>query len=296
MNDQISAQEALAMVNDPTTPGAALQDIATHYPNLWQEIAAHPHAYPELRAWLNAQQVSTEALTEPLPAVPDAPEAQTPAAMPQPAWPNFDQPAPRSNAISKPMLALIIVLAVALVVAIGVFAFLLLGKPAPSGSGSSASQSSTSSTPATTAPTTVITVTETQTVAPPDPEAVAYQNLVNQANADLPQVQAHLQDLWTNLLATKTAGVLADGTLWDYQSIWDLFAVYKMSYPSAVLVQGSAYTSTNLGPEWFLIASGVQFGTADSALAWCAGFGYSDDQCFAFRFTDAPGTNSKHQG
>ena len=306
MDYQLSAQEALARVNDPNTPGAMLQTIATQYPSLWPQIATHPQAYPELLAWLDAQKpVNADAVTAPLPAVPAMIDQSMPDPMLQPvqqapAWPVYAQPTPPRDGISRPMLALIIVLAVALVAAISVFASLLLAKPTPPAGGPSAPQPPASSAPtSTTAP--VITVTQTETVfAPtqqqPDPEDVAYQNLIAQTNADFPQVQAHLQDLWTNLLATKKAGTLADGSVWSYQDIWNLYTSFKQSYPSAVLVRGNTYASANLGPEWFLIASGVQFGSADSALAWCTGFYYTDDQCFAFRFTDTPGTNSKHQG
>jgi len=125
MSSQITVQEALAMINDPTTPGPALQNIAVHYPNLWPQIATHPQAYPELLDWLNRQQPADDEATEPLP-VPTTPGTTTadkPTRVPK--WPNFPVPTPQRGGISKPMLALIIGLAVALVAAIGVFGYLL---------------------------------------------------------------------------------------------------------------------------------------------------------------------------
>jgi len=344
MDDQITAQQALAAVNDPATPGATLHVIAAQYPDLWPQIAAHPSAYPDLLAWLSnvggpeVQSIVASRtgapmpmpLAAPIPSIDIPTMVMPPAAIPAPqpmpdvwqgltqpapqiAWqPDYAQPAPRSGT-SKPMVALIIVLAVALLAGIGFLVYLMLGKDGTSTTDSQSAPPSTSQTPgpathgttgpAPAPPGSVVTVTQTktQTVAPttqqpPDPESVAYQNLINQANADLPQAQVSVQDQWTNMLATKKVGTLPDGSTWTYQSIWSLYQSIKQQYPTALLIQGSTYTSTNLGPEWFNVASGITFSNPDDALNWCSTQGYSDNDCFAFRFTNADGTNAKHNG
>jgi len=209
--------------------------------------------------------------------------------------------APRREGVSGPMLALIIVLAVALLAVGGYFAYMLLSKnntDTTTSSQTTATPSATATAP--TVPVITVTHTETQTIAPPtqqsDPESQAYQNLENQVNTDLPQVQATIQDQWTNMLATKKVGTLADGSSWNYESIWSLYTSLKQQYPTALLIQGNTYTSTNLGPEWFNIASGIVFSNPDDALSWCSSHGYGGNDCFAFRFTDQPGTNAKHPG
>jgi len=346
MDEQFTAQQALAAVSDPSTPGATLQAVAAVRPELWPQIATHPNAYPGLLNWLSSVgdiQVQNIVASRQagLPTPTAAPQddslwqpqtesawqtanetvLQMPAEVQQQAWPQqpaaawpqqpaayqqqtaWQQPYAQAagNGMSKSMLALIIVLVVA-VLAVGTFIAVKLlggndaGTTATSTSSPSAQDSagaSGSPTPSPSIP--VITVTQTQTVAPPaDPEAVAQQELANQAAADLPYVQSTIQDQWTNMLAAKKLGTLPDGSTWTYEQIWDYYQTIKQQYPTAVLIQSTDYTSTKLGPGWYNIASGIPFSSGDDAVAWCVAHDLKKANCYGFRFTNGPGPYSQY--
>ena len=365
MDEQITAEDALVAVNDPTTPGATLQTIAAEYPDLWPKIAAHPNAYPDLLNWLSGvgdaqvraiittrqtgvpalQQVESDDLWRPQPETPQGeaawqtssetiwqmpPEQQPesawqtqpqaawqtqPQSQPQPAWQPqpYAQPTSARSGAGNPMIILIVVLVVAILAVGGFITYKLLSNndqtitPKPSstshttpGTSGTVGAAGTAGTPGSAPSIPIITVTQTQTAAPPpqpvDPETAAMQSLNTQLATDLPRVQSTIEGQWTNMLAAKKDGTLPDGSTWDYEHIWALYQQTKQQYPSALLVQGSAYTSTNLGPEWYTIASGVTFGNPDDALAWCANHNLGGDECYAFIFTNDPSisTVAKH--
>jgi len=127
-----------------------------------------------------------------------------------------------------------------------------------------------------------------------DPEAEAKSLLDNQLAQDASSVAINLQDRWTTQLSAKKYGVPWEGHDWTYQDIWNEFTALRNQYPSAVLVQGSQYSSFGLGPEWYITASGVIFPDADAALSWCTSQGLTDGYCFAVRITNTHGSNTKH--
>jgi len=47
-------EQARVQLADPHTSGAQLQAIATEYRDLWNEVARHPNAYPDLLNWLDS--------------------------------------------------------------------------------------------------------------------------------------------------------------------------------------------------------------------------------------------------
>jgi len=54
MSQYADLSTALSVLNNPQATGAELQGVAAEQPTLWQHIAAHPNAYPELLAWLGS--------------------------------------------------------------------------------------------------------------------------------------------------------------------------------------------------------------------------------------------------
>jgi len=67
-SDLLTATKAAA---DPSTSAADLAQIAQAQPRLWPDIAAHPNAYPDLLAWLdaNGDEATKTAVADPVPAV-----------------------------------------------------------------------------------------------------------------------------------------------------------------------------------------------------------------------------------
>ena len=313
--DVIDIEQARAALANPNTPGATLQDIAAQYPNLWNQIAAHPMAYPDLLTWLDsvgdgsvkaavAARLATAAPLEaitPTEAVttnwyPDFHDAQT---VVRPAEPPVyaPTPAPPKPGPDRSLIVLIVGVLVVLLAAGGAVWWLLRGNQTP--------------TPAATqTPPTIPTVTVTQT-APPDtpavyvtsatsttttidPEEQALAALNAQVANDAPMVANQLQNQWTTLLSTKQLGVPWDGKNWTYQDIWNEYTQLAQQYPNALMTQGGAYSSFKLDNSWYITTSGIVFSTPDNANAWCVANGLPDDYCFAFRITNQPGTNSKH--
>ena len=145
-----------------------------------------------------------------------------------------------------------------------------------------------------------VTTTTTVTQTPPPPtteqnqEAVALAALTAQVQADAGVVQQQLQNRWTTQLSAKKQGLVLGGVTWTYQGIWDEYSDLRDTYPEALLVQPSAYRSFNLGSDWYVIVSGIEFHNANAALDWCDDQGLDDD-CFAVRITNDRGNNTRHR-
>jgi hypothetical protein len=55
MTDYSDVTVATNAVTDPSTSGADLASIAGAHPSLYQAVAGHPNAYPELITWISSQ-------------------------------------------------------------------------------------------------------------------------------------------------------------------------------------------------------------------------------------------------
>ena len=319
MTDEIDIDQAEEAVYDPATPGATLHVIAAEYPEFWLAIARHPKAYPKLLDWLDqvgdaqVQAAVTARRSSETPSAPAPDPGQTLAAsslqktlertldqtgeaptiaLRQPAMAVSTVTAELVPRFSVKILALAV--AVAVLIAVGVTALLLRGESTPV-------ETPPVTTTVTVSPETV-TPTPTPTPAPvttsstpQDPEVAALALLDQQLMADAPYVVSDLQDRWTTQLSAKKLGVKWEGHKWTYQNIWNEFSSLRDQYPSALLVQASLYDSFNLGPEWYVTASGIVFKGPNAALDWCAGQGLADDYCFAIRITNLHGANAKHR-
>ena len=143
-----------------------------------------------------------------------------------------------------------------------------------------------------------VTTTTTVTQTPPptaeqNEESVALAALTAQVQADAGAVQQRLQNQWTTQLSARKQGLILGGLVWTYQGIWDEYTNLRDAYPEALLVQPSAYRSFNLGADWYVIVSGIEFHNANAALDWCDNQGLADDDCFAVRVTNDRGKNNQ---
>jgi len=87
---QISHEQAVAAVYNPTTPPEWLAHIATHYHDLHPAVSQHPQAYDSLREWMAAvAPVAAPRVFHPEPA---SPAAQPFVFHPEPASPIVQEP------------------------------------------------------------------------------------------------------------------------------------------------------------------------------------------------------------
>lgn len=77
----LSRATAERSLHDPALPAEALQQIAAGHPALWDAVAGHPGAYPELVEWIRALRAHGYG-AQPVPPVPATPSS---APRPQPA-------------------------------------------------------------------------------------------------------------------------------------------------------------------------------------------------------------------
>jgi len=320
MTDELDLAQASEAVADQTTRGAALQDIAARYPDLWPMIAQHPNAYPKLLRWLSEVgdenvkgialarlDTSTSQLPD-LPPVPDMP-ADLPAVtdMPQDLPPVSDAPPnrpwhigsaqpTRHTGMSTAMKLVIGFVALAVLLGAGITVFVLVsnnlnGGPPPISTNVWTQPATDNAEPNQD----YSTQPEPEPTTDVDPEMEAQRQLKAQIDSDADFVAYQLQDQWTTQLSAKKYGVKWEGHSWTYQDIWNEFLQLQARYPMAAMVQPSQYASFNLGPEWYVTVSGLTFSSPDAALNWCSSQGLSDGYCFALRITNTHGTNSKHK-
>jgi hypothetical protein len=125
--------------------------------------------------------------------------------------------------------------------------------------------------------------------APPSPtdENTAQADLQNQATGDQSQVEA-LNGSWVAELSAKTPGLVANGTTYDYESIWQDYQQQVAAHPGALLLNSSAYSTFKLGGYWVTVMA-QRFASPADANAWCANQNIDANDCFAKLLSHAAG-------
>jgi len=121
----------------------------------------------------------------------------------------------------------------------------------------------------------------------PTDENSARQMLENQVENDRSQVEA-LTGYWVPQLSSKRLGLVANGTTYDYQTIWADFMSLQESYPGALLLWSGDYSGFRLTNFWVTI-SPQSHDSGEAANGWCDSAGIGKDDCYAKRITHTDG-------
>jgi hypothetical protein len=184
----------------------------------------------------------------------------------------------------------VVVGAIAFVVVAGVVAAVVLLGGGTNGDPSAASTGGDSSTPSQ-PPASIVDEPEpaepTTTTLPPDQaptdEASAHQMLDDEVANDHDAVESITEE-WVPQLSSKRLGLKANGTVYDYQTIWADFTSLSTEYPGAMMLWSGDYQSFKL-QDFYVTIAPASFATGAEANQWCDAAGIDADNCFAKRIT-----------
>jgi hypothetical protein len=114
-----------------------------------------------------------------------------------------------------------------------------------------------------------------------DAEAAALAALIREAAEDTPFVESSLQGRWSPQLSSKYEGLNAEGKTWTDRDIWNEFTELRDRYPSAVMIDSTAWSSYRSDRRYWVTSAGITFSGFEDALAWCTAEGFDKDHCFA---------------
>jgi serine/threonine-protein kinase len=220
----------------------------------------------------------------PPPLAPDEPRSAAPPVAQSPVA-DVQKPAP-----GRPLVPVLVsVVAIALIGAAAVF--LAQRSSATPGHGEAAvvalPQSTIEQLPTTAPPTTTTEPITTEPIttepAAPTDEASAQAALQAQTTTDQPAVE-QLNGSWVSELSAKKPGTLANGSTYDYQSIWADYQQQVAAHPGALLLRSDTFSTFTYGGFWVIVMP-TTYTAAAPANAWCDSQNIDPDDCYAKRLS-----------
>jgi serine/threonine-protein kinase len=128
-------------------------------------------------------------------------------------------------------------------------------------------------------PTVTVTAPPPAPPVPQDPDPTSLQQLRAQANIDYPVTATQAKNLWVPQLSSKWPGLFADGTQWDYASIWQEHQRLRLQYGAKLLWSGD-WPNTFKNPDIWVTVAAFTFRYANGAREWCQNHGRDSDHCY----------------
>lgn len=129
------------------------------------------------------------------------------------------------------------------------------------------------------------TTTTTTTIAPPDPNAVATEQLWNLVDDDR-FLAEELVGWWVPQISAKWEGLSIDGIEYGPREILDDHSVLRNRF-AAVLIRSDGFQISSSRSMWVTLVPQT-YSTSDGALGWCRANGIDRDNCFARLLTRDP--------